>query len=455
MMNPFQFQRGEPGKGEIGYTPDVNLSMIESLSMNGDAVFQAQISKPLNSHQLYWRGNTLSFTDGWNWPLMPRDRAQLEFDPYQKPGLEGIQQKIRVFGKHDFFFGLDHPRYYATSQGTAMLDQRRSLSIGRWENHLKYEILSTLGDIPAEDLERYQKLSSGLSREEKAWIHDNFKSSTLSGLTNEAKIFFQREGFSYSLSPGRVENFMEFMTVKKVGFCSHYASALALILRQKKIPVRLVSGFLGGNYNRFGDFYLVTQNDAHVWVEAHDAGVWKRLDPTDWIVPDRITLGGEAFVNQVASTGVLNRFGNFNIQALGELRQWLNQWDFRFYQWLEEMDYYGQEAFLARWNLRRDWIFSIIPILLALFMSLYIWHLNRRRSDHSELQTVWLELQLHLKRRGIRLEYTSIAETKKALLEYKGVDKTKLEELWDDLIQASFAESESDLQKLRRRIQEL
>src|SRR5690606_22539112 len=152
---------------------------------------------------------------------------------------------------------------------------------------------------------------------------------------------------SYSLSPGRSQSFSEFME-RKVGLCSHYASAVALILRAKGIPSRLVSGHMGGSYNRFADFYLVSQNDAHVWVEAQSDGKWLRLDPTEWIAPERVRLGGDAFIESVQEgsfiTGRLLRGPRF----IQDLRMWFGQWDFLFYQWLEDMDYHSQEAFLLK-----------------------------------------------------------------------------------------------------------
>jgi hypothetical protein len=56
---------------------------------------------------------------------------------------------------------------------------------------------------------------------------------------------------------------------------------MTVLLRLSGIPARLVGGYMGGNYNDFGGYYLVTQNNAHVWVEVYIAGKgWMRMDPT-------------------------------------------------------------------------------------------------------------------------------------------------------------------------------
>ena len=56
---------------------------------------------------------------------------------------------------------------------------------------------------------------------------------------------------------------------------------MAMLLRTLKVPTRNVTGFIGGTYNRFGDFYAVRQGDAHSWVEVYlDGRGWTRFDPT-------------------------------------------------------------------------------------------------------------------------------------------------------------------------------
>jgi PAS domain-containing protein len=51
------------------------------------------------------------------------------------------------------------------------------------------------------------------------------------------------------------------------------------------IPTRLVGGYLGGEYNDLGGYYVVTEDRAHVWVEAYlDGKGWVRVDPSRWAV---------------------------------------------------------------------------------------------------------------------------------------------------------------------------
>lgn len=84
-----------------------------------------------------------------------------------------------------------------------------------------------------------------------------------------------------SPSGGAANPLDHFLFESKRGHCEFYSTAMAMMLRTQGIPSRNVAGFVGGTYNRFGEFYAVRQGDAHSWVEAYfkDHG-WERFDPT-------------------------------------------------------------------------------------------------------------------------------------------------------------------------------
>ncbi|MBI1903251.1 MAG: DUF3488 domain-containing protein [Planctomycetia bacterium] len=109
--------------------------------------------------------------------------------------------------------------------------------------------------------------------------------------------------YTYSLRPPirdrRLDPVVDFVTRQPEGHCEYFASALALMLRSRGIPCRIVVGFKGGEWNESGSYYMVRQLNAHTWVEAyfrpsemaalpadeippgnHTGGVWLQLDPT-------------------------------------------------------------------------------------------------------------------------------------------------------------------------------
>ena len=73
----------------------------------------------------------------------------------------------------------------------------------------------------------------------------------------------------------------DFLFRYKSGQCEYFASSMVLMLRSQGIPARLVTGFLGGEYNPFEGYYIVRDSNAHAWVEAYLPGQgWQIFDPT-------------------------------------------------------------------------------------------------------------------------------------------------------------------------------
>ncbi|MDH5821403.1 DUF3488 and transglutaminase-like domain-containing protein [Luteimonas sp. RD2P54] len=81
----------------------------------------------------------------------------------------------------------------------------------------------------------------------------------------------------------------EFLFEQQQGYCEHYSSAFVVMMRAAGIPARVVTGYVGGYYNRFGDYWVVRRMDAHAWAEVWLAGRgWVRVDPTAAVAPERI-----------------------------------------------------------------------------------------------------------------------------------------------------------------------
>ncbi|MBI5894142.1 MAG: DUF3488 domain-containing protein [Deltaproteobacteria bacterium] len=106
---------------------------------------------------------------------------------------------------------------------------------------------------------------------------------------------FLQKNYKYTLNPKKNEGktpLDDFLFYSKEGYCEHYATAMAIMLRTVNVPTRLVTGFLQGEWNRFGNYLLVRQRDAHSWVEAYlptekSKGDWFTFDPT----PSAETVG--------------------------------------------------------------------------------------------------------------------------------------------------------------------
>lgn len=151
--------------------------------------------------------------------------------------------------------------------------------------------------------------------------------------------WFRSQPFRYSLKPGQVTDLDAFLFDRQVGFCGHYASAVAALMRSADVPARVVSGYLGGEQVQpiGGSAYLdLRQSDAHAWVEVWLEGSgWQQVDPTLWI--DRSAGNGSS-----EQAGV-SRF----VSSKRSWWQWL-QW-----QWLQRQ-WWGLDLAWARWWLGFD-----------------------------------------------------------------------------------------------------
>jgi transglutaminase-like putative cysteine protease len=145
-----------------------------------------------------------------------------------------------------------------------------------------------------------------------------------------------REEYSYSLDlmgSGSADPLEEFLFRTRSGHCELFASSLVLMLRSQEIPARLVTGYLGTEFNPLEGYHVVRNSNAHAWVEVLlDDGHWRYLDPTP-----------AAGRPQAAAPGLL-----------GLLRQ---GWDFLEFRWDRYVISYGfYDQARAFFGLRSLWI---------------------------------------------------------------------------------------------------
>jgi hypothetical protein len=168
-------------------------------------------------------------------------------------------------------------------------------------------------------------------------------------IVDRALAFFHDQPFRYTLSPpplGR-DSIDQFLFTTRRGFCEHYSGAFTFLMRAAGVPARIVTGYLGGQYNELGEYYLITQSDAHAWSEVWLEGRgWVRIDPTSAVAPGRVDAGltGAVTANDGLPAYLRNRT---SWKVYFEIR-----WD-----WVN-----------AKWN---EWILGYGPEVQKSFLSLF------------------------------------------------------------------------------------
>lgn len=94
-----------------------------------------------------------------------------------------------------------------------------------------------------------------------------------------------RTRYRYTLSNpsgGTANPLEDFLERSRAGHCEYFASALALMLRARNIPARVVNGYRLGPWVEEGNYFLVGDEQAHAWVEWWDEakGRWRTEDAT-------------------------------------------------------------------------------------------------------------------------------------------------------------------------------
>jgi hypothetical protein len=178
----------------------------------------------------------------------------------------------------------------------------------------------------------------------------------------------------------------DFLFRTRTGFCGHYASAFVLLMRAAGVPARVVTGYLGGEWNPSGGYLMVRQADAHAWAEVWLEGRgWTRVDPTAVVEPERLQRGALDLLPDAmaASTRLL--------RATPWMVHLLQRWDAANAWWNERVvrfDYATQIDVLERFGVRSPdartlgWAFVLV---LLTWLGLVAWHLGRsmrpRRPD--------------------------------------------------------------------------
>lgn len=125
--------------------------------------------------------------------------------------------------------------------------------------------------------------------------------------------YFSELNGEYSLTGGKIPagaDYLKWFIQKKQGWCIHYATAAALILREVGLPSRYAVGykFYVGEDHDGSKPVTVTQQSRHAWAEYYDPLYgWLPFDVTpgqgsEQAKPEEETVGGNALENTAPTT---------------------------------------------------------------------------------------------------------------------------------------------------------
>ena len=363
----------EQHQGKTGMSDSMAPGEISRLSRQNDLAFRVEFDGEVPPPSLrYWRGLTYGWFDGRRWsqavpPALDR-QEYIRFPGGVSPqwylqllaDRGDVAWKYRVVMERtgrQWLYAMSVPFSDKTDVGLA-----RDLRLVRRtdiETTYDYRVASYLIPVAVEGLKEWERkfyvaLPSGSNPRASAMAQQwRDESATDADYANRLLRWLNEEEFYYTLEPPLLGQHTvdDFLFRTRRGFCEHYASSFAFLLRAAGIPARIVAGYQGGQLNPLGNHLQVRQYDAHVWVEAWlpEQG-WIEFDPTAAVAPARIELGLEqalAGLDEQTETGLAAALrSNPLLTRLSYLMDYI---EFGWAKWVLGYNQQGQLEFLSRW----------------------------------------------------------------------------------------------------------
>jgi transglutaminase-like putative cysteine protease len=281
-----------------GLSDSMSPGDIDQLALSDDVAFRVRFAgAPPPPNERYWRGPVLSEFDGRKW-------SRTYSGSFGAPPLQALGPAYRYTvslepNEHNWIFSLDWPAHWDLQggflNGDYMLVQRGPVSHPLDVDATSYTRVQT--SAPLSDALRKRDTRAARGRNPRSLqLAHTLRSEHPDDMDYVRAVLsmFTQQPFFYTLTPPLLhgEPVDEFLFDTRRGFCEHYASAFAMLMRAAGIPSHVVTGYQGGTFNRFADYWIVRQSDAHAWDEVWiDGRGWIRIDPTAAVAPSRIEQG--------------------------------------------------------------------------------------------------------------------------------------------------------------------
>jgi protein-glutamine gamma-glutamyltransferase len=387
----WQIPVSSSSSSKSGLSDSVTPGSVSSLAQDDSVAFRASFQGTLPAPEdRYWRGPVLEGFDGRRWSLRPAVQG------FPRAGGRGQVYKYRLTlepSGQPWALALDVPTNVPS--GLQLTNNLQLIVPGgvNARRQLDLEAVTNFQygqDAPPQQLDLDTFIPEGGNPRARALA------ASWAGLAPAARVqaayaYFGSAGLEYTLNPPLLvsaDPVDELLYGTKLGFCEHFASSFAYLMRAAGIPARVVTGYLGGTVNASAlsgsasgqPYLIVRQADAHAWVEVWLAGQgWVRIDPTAAVSPARLQGGLAAALPDSAAAALESGQGLFPGLRL-RLDALQNAWN----QWVIGYDFARQQGLLTRLGLGEVGGTRYVLALTLLFVLTVLpalWVRSRRRGD--------------------------------------------------------------------------
>jgi transglutaminase-like putative cysteine protease len=410
-LSPF-WQVPSAKSAQTGLSESVTPGDIAHLARSSALAFRVKFFTDIPQYnQLYWRAMVMDEFDGRTWQqnknslstkIGKPDNVSVDILP-----LTGLPTRYQVMVEPSYqpwLFSLAVVDPKSLSSNQIDIRQLANFTIKKSKpvsQTTSYEVISytqSFLNSPLGDSERAKNLQIPANSNPKLQAQAIKLNGAYPDEIERAQAvldMIREQDFYYTLSPPLLSGDVldQFFYQTKKGFCVHYASVFTFLMRASGVPARLVTGYLGGEYNKQSGHLSIYQYDAHAWAEiwVKDKG-WVRVDPTAAVNPERVESGLSQILQQDAffNNDLLNLHRYKHLALINTFRLQLDALD---YQWTRLVLGYSskrQYDLLTQWfgDLRAWKIGGAIGGSLFLVM-IIMWITNIKRSKSKPL-VQWL-----------------------------------------------------------------
>ena len=277
----------------LGIPDYLELGTFTDISSNKQKIFQYKNDQNKNkNNSLYFRVKIFDLiNDKKFWITTPLNNIYLQYEntyKLEKNNKTLINDREIIIFPNDKIWlpvlkGFEYDNSLVvnnylneTAQLKKKIDKKRIYPIQSTRYSISYN---------KEFLKFYQKLPSSIFSQKLITWTNNLRKNSKSDFDYLANIMkhFGNGEYYYTLNPieNKTNDYEKFFFETKKGYCEYYAGMFTILARLQNIPTRIVTGYLGGQYNDIGNFYTFRQSDAHSWVEVYtNEKGWIRFDPT-------------------------------------------------------------------------------------------------------------------------------------------------------------------------------
>lgn len=244
----------------------------------------------------YWRSEIFSAYTGRGWERLAEGPPAPERLGKPPPGSYALEQHFSILVEHSqSLYAASQPR--AVSPGSELIwvgEKETTLVRGSMDEYqatswvprvTATQLRSAGSNYPAEIRDLYLQLPESLPQRVRSLAA---RVAGSAGTPYDQAVRIQnylRDNFTYDRAseraPADSDVVDDFLFRTQRGFCSHFASAMAVMLRAQGIPARVVGGYAMGSFDYDQGEYRIPASAAHAWVEVYFLGYgWIEFEPT-------------------------------------------------------------------------------------------------------------------------------------------------------------------------------